>query len=84
MNSFTLDEIYVGQKASVTKTITRGDIYAFAGLVDDTAPSTSTRRSASRAPSAGASPTASCPAPCSAPWRAITCQAQAASMCARA
>ena len=38
MNSFTLDEIYVGQKASVTKTITRGDIYAFAGLVDDYSP----------------------------------------------
>lgn len=38
MNSFTLDEIYVGQKASVTKTITRGDTYAFAGLVDDYSP----------------------------------------------
>lgn len=38
MNSFALDEIYVGQKASVTKTITRGDIYAFAGLVDDYSP----------------------------------------------
>ena len=38
MNSFTLDEIYIGQKESVTKTITRGDIYAFAGLVDDYSP----------------------------------------------
>ena len=28
----------MGQKASVTKTITRGDIYAFAGLVDDYSP----------------------------------------------
>ena len=38
MNSYTLDEIYVGQKASVTKTITKGDIYTFAGLVDDYSP----------------------------------------------
>ena len=38
MNSYTLDEIYVGQKESVTKTITRGDIYAFAALVDDYSP----------------------------------------------
>ena len=84
MNSFTLDEIYVGQKASVTKTITRGDVYAFAGLVDDYSPVHIDKALASRAPSAGASPTASCPVPCSAPWRAITCPAQAASMCARA
>lgn len=38
MNSYTLDEIYVGQKESVTKTITKGDIYTFAGLVDDYSP----------------------------------------------
>lgn len=38
MNSFTLDEIYVGQKESVTKTITKGDIYVFSGLVDDYSP----------------------------------------------
>lgn len=38
MNSFTLDEIYVGQKESITKTITKGDIYNFAGLVDDYSP----------------------------------------------
>lgn len=38
MNSFTLDEIYVGQKESVTKTITKGDIYVFAGLAGDYSP----------------------------------------------
>lgn len=38
MNSFTLDEIYIGQKESITKTITKGDIYGFAGLVDDYSP----------------------------------------------
>lgn len=38
MNSFTLDEIYIGQKESITKKITQGDIYAFAGLVDDYSP----------------------------------------------
>ena len=38
MNSFTLDDIYVGMTQSITKTITKGDIYSFAGLVDDYSP----------------------------------------------
>lgn len=38
MNSYTLDEIYVGQKESITKTITKGDIFGFAGVVDDYSP----------------------------------------------
>ena len=38
MNSFTIEDIYIGQKESVIKTITRGDFYVFAGLVDDYSP----------------------------------------------
>lgn len=38
MNSFTYDEIYIGQKESITKAITQGDIHVFAGLVDDYSP----------------------------------------------
>ena len=35
MNSFTLDEIYVGQKASVTKTITRGCLLYTSDAADE-------------------------------------------------
>lgn len=38
MNNFTFDEIYIGQKESVTKEIKIGDIHIFAGLVDDYSP----------------------------------------------
>lgn len=38
MNSFTYEEIYVGQKESITKTITKGDFFVFAGLIDDYSP----------------------------------------------
>ena len=38
MNSFTFEEIYVGQKETVVKTITQGDLHIFAGLVDDYSP----------------------------------------------
>ncbi len=38
MNSFTIDEIYIGQKESVTKNITKADLHIFAGLVDDYSP----------------------------------------------
>lgn len=84
MNSFTLDEIYVGQKASVTKTITRGDIYAFAGLVDDYSPVHIDKAFGEQSPFGRCIAHGFLSGACSAPWRAITCQAQAASMCARA
>lgn len=38
MNSFTYDELYIGQKESITKTITQGDLHVFAGLVNDYSP----------------------------------------------
>ena len=35
MKGYSIDEIYIGQKASFTKTITEHDVYTFAGLCCD-------------------------------------------------
>lgn len=35
LSGFTIDDIYVGQKASISKTITDADIYNFAGITGD-------------------------------------------------
>ena len=35
MKEYSIDEIYIGQKASFTKTITEHDVYTFAGLCCD-------------------------------------------------
>jgi 3-hydroxybutyryl-CoA dehydratase len=35
MNSYTHDEIFIGQKASATKTISEYDVYSYAGITGD-------------------------------------------------
>ncbi len=35
MKGYSIDEMYVGQKATLSKTITDADIYTFAGLIAD-------------------------------------------------
>ncbi len=35
MTGYSIDEIYIGQKASVTKTITEADVNAYAGIIGD-------------------------------------------------
>ena len=35
MNSYTYDEIQIGQSASITKTISEYDVYAYAGVTGD-------------------------------------------------
>jgi 3-hydroxybutyryl-CoA dehydratase len=38
MSGYSIDEIYVGMKKSVTKTISEGDVYTYAGLIGDINP----------------------------------------------
>jgi len=35
MKGYSIDEIYIGQKASISKTISESDVYTFAGLCCD-------------------------------------------------
>ncbi|MDR1834928.1 MAG: MaoC family dehydratase [Fusobacteriaceae bacterium] len=38
MSGYSIDEIFVGMKKSVTKTISEGDVYTYAGLIGDINP----------------------------------------------
>lgn len=38
MSGYSIDEIYIGMKKSVTKTISEGDVYTYAGLIGDINP----------------------------------------------
>lgn len=35
MSGLSIDEIYIGQKASVSKTLTESDVYTYAGVIGD-------------------------------------------------
>ena len=38
MSGYSIEEMYVGQRASVSKTITESDIHTFAGIIGDVNP----------------------------------------------
>lgn len=38
MSGYSIDEIYIGMKKSITKTISESDIYTYAGLIGDINP----------------------------------------------
>lgn len=38
MSGYSIDEIYIGMKKSVTKTISEADVYTYAGLIGDINP----------------------------------------------
>ena len=35
MSGYSIDDLYVGQKGSISKTITETDVYKYAGIIGD-------------------------------------------------